>query len=182
MPWRRSARAVLALAAVLTTASVAEAGEEPVGPSSLPKRVATLGKGSVWHSKWKLVAYRDDEGLYCETLLRDGARTVCSNIQPTPNPVFITASFTRKGKRPTTFAVVAASAKVARITAKLVPSQEPLSLVPGDLDERARRRAGLPRGFAYSLVALDRVQGFRAFRAFDSDGDLVGRYEGYPAP
>jgi hypothetical protein len=173
------------VAAVVTAATIAGAagGAERDAKRLFPKNAVTLGKGRLWGKPWRVVAYRTKSGFWCESLLNEDAfRATCSDQQPRPDPLYISAGFTRERPRPTTIAVVAASEEVARVSLKLVPSDEAVSMSPVHLDNHARRIAGLPPGFGYFIVAVQKLRGFRAFSAFDAAGNLLGHYDGYPAP
>jgi hypothetical protein len=178
---RRATRwGVFAVALAILVPAAAPAQTAPEG--AIPSTVITLDSGRLWGTPWEVIAYKNEDGLWCETLLREGTSITCVGTQPAPRPIQVTAAFHRRGTNPTTIAVIGTSEDVARVRLKLVPGHQPLSHRVRPLKEKPRRRAGLPRGFRFFVVALEKVRGVVAIDAFDKSGRLVGHDEGIPAP
>lgn len=144
--------------------------------------MVSLDSGRLWGSAWEVIAYRNAEGLWCETLLAEQTTVTCVGAQPAPRPLQVTAAFHRHGPNPITVAVIGTSDQVARVRLKLVPGDKPLTHRVRPLREKQRRRAGLPHGFRFFVVAVEKVRGVRAIDAFDKSGRLIGHDEGIPAP
>jgi hypothetical protein len=181
-PTRARWVAIAGMAAAISLLPASPAGSEMPPQDAQPGTVVTLDRGQLWGTPWEVIAYRNEEGLWCETLLRNGVVITCVNLRPEPRPIQVTAAFHRRGPNPTTIAVVGTSGEVARVRLKLVPGQEPLMHRVRPLKERQRRRAGLPRGFRFFVIALEKVRGVRAIDAFDEEGKLIGHDEGIAEP
>ncbi len=180
MPTRRIAWA--ALVASIATLSAPTSGSGVTPPEAEPQTLVTLGKGRAWGSPWRLVAYRTGNELWCEAVVRDQITSACLGRRPEPDPLLVTAAFHKEGPRPTTFAVISTDREVAHIRLKLVPGDETIARRVHPLPEGARRRAGLPHGYRYLVIALEKVRGLRSIDAFDEGGDLIAHNDGVRAP
>jgi hypothetical protein len=173
---RRPIRGAALVLALLLAVTIAEPG------GAIPKRTVTLAKGHL-RGPWRIAAYQRADGTHCETLIRHPLTSaLCTNVPLIPDPVFSPAIWNQHDPGPLMIAVIAASDEVAEVRLKLVPEDEPLSLDVRPLEEHDRRFAGLPPGFQYAVIAVPKIRGIKALRAFDAAGNFLGGTTGTPAP